>query len=117
MMKFLLLSFLVSVFVKFGVGPSSAVLQSKYPFSDVLFEQGDQYYGLHWNFTRESETIYFEVNVSTTGWVGFGLSTNGLMPGSDVIMGWVDEDNSFFHVSIKLYLLLAASHKQNVLVL
>ena len=99
-MNFFLLSFHVGVFVILGIGLTSTALKSKYPFSEVLFEQGDQYYGLHWNFTKESETIYFAVNVSTNGWVGFGLSPNGLMPGSDLIMGWVDGDSSFFHVSI-----------------
>jgi hypothetical protein len=74
-------------------------LQAKYPFSSVLFDQQNQYYALYWNFTRSTESIYFAVNVSTTGWVGFGLSPNGQMPGSDVVMGWVTNDGTWFHVS------------------
>ena len=76
-------------------------LQAKYPFSVVLLDDGEEYYGLHWNFTRSTESIYFAVNVSTTGWVGFGLSPilNGAMTGSDLIIGWVDGENSYFHVS------------------
>ena len=70
-----------------------------YPFSLVLFDQNNQYYGLHWNFTRETQSIYFAVNVSTTGWVGFGLSPNGQMPASDVVIGWVNGGESYFHVS------------------
>lgn len=96
------LSFVVCVYLNIGVGVSFAAhsdLHSEYRFEVVLFEQGDQYYDLHWNFTKESETIYFAVNVSTIGWVGFGLSPNGLMPNSDVVMGWVDGENTFFHVS------------------
>ena len=75
-------------------------LQAKYPFSEVLLDEGDEYYALHWNFTRSTESIYFAVNVSTTGWVGFGLSPNGQMTGSDVVIGWVkDNGNAYFHVS------------------
>ena len=71
----------------------------EYPFSLVLYDQNNQYYGLHWNFTRETQSIYFAVNVSTTGWVGFGLSPNGQMPASDVVIGWVSGGQSYFHVS------------------
>ena len=75
-------------------------LGAKYPFSVVLLDQDGQYYSLHWNFTRSTEAIYFAVNVSTTGWVGFGLSPNGQMPGSDVVIGWVsDQGNAYFKVS------------------
>ena len=84
-----------------GLGAAARVdLQAKYPFSQVLFDQSGQYYGLHWNFSRSTETIYFAVNVSTTGWVGLGLSPNGQMPGSDVVIGWVsDTGEGYFHVS------------------
>ena len=78
---------------------AAADLRDKYPFSVVLFNQGEQYYELHWNFTRATETIYFAVNVSTTGWVGFGLSPTGAMVGSDVVIGWVDGENTYFAVS------------------
>ena len=81
-------------------------LQAKYPFSLVLFDQQEQYYGLHWNFTRSTERIYFAVNVSTTGWVGFGLSPDGQMPGSDVVIGWVSNAGQFFWVSHKIILRL-----------
>ena len=76
-------------------------LQINYQFSLVLFDQGDQYYGLHWSFDRSTEAIYFAVNVSSTGWVGFGLSPNGQMPGSDVVIGWVSNSGeAYFHVSV-----------------
>ena len=78
---------------------AAADLRAKYPFSTVLFNQGEQYYELHWSFTRATETIYFAVNVSTTGWVGFGLSPTGAMVGSDVVIGWVAGENTNFAVS------------------
>ena len=71
-------------------------LEEEYRFSAIL----DDGYTLHWNFDLQQQTIAFAVNVSTTGWVGFGLSPNGQMPQSDVVIGWVDNDgNSQFHVS------------------
>ena len=84
------------------VAAAHADLQSKYPFSTVLFNRGDQFYELHWNFTRATETIYFAVNVSTTGWVGFGLSPTGNMIGSDVVIGWVNGEDTFFHVRVAI---------------
>ncbi len=68
----------------------------RYPFSVTLSE--NEYY-LYWNFSQTDETIQFAVSVKTTGWVGFGISPNGQMPGSDVVIGWVDGDESYFHVS------------------
>ena len=71
-------------------------LEEEYRFSAIL----DNGYKLHWNFDLEQQMIAFAVNVSTTGWVGFGLSPNGQMPGSDVVIGWVDNDGNIqFHVS------------------
>ncbi|XP_064399035.1 DBH-like monooxygenase protein 2 homolog [Halichondria panicea] len=62
-------------------------LNEEYRFSADLSPS----YKLHWSFDLQAGTIAFAVNVSTTGWVGFGLSPNGQMPGSDVIIGWVDQ--------------------------
>ena len=84
-----------------GLAGAAAVdLQDKYPFSKVLLDEGGQYYELHWNFSRSTESIYFAVNVSTTGWVGLGLSPNGQMPGSDVVMGWVNSTAGQAHFSV-----------------
>ena len=74
---------------------------SKYPFSRVLYDDEGQYYGLHWNFNIAAKTIHFAVNVSTSGWVGFGVSPTGQMPGSDVVIGWIAENgNIYFHVGL-----------------
>ena len=74
-----------------------------YPFSAVLRSDpinGDPLYTLHWNFSVAEETITFAVNVATNGWVGFGISPNGGMVNSDVVVGWVNDDGeAFFHVS------------------
>ena len=74
-------------------------LREKYPFSVSLLSDANRgYYTLHWNFTREQSTIYFAVNVSTTGWVGFGLSPTGGMVNSDLVIGWVDNGATYFKV-------------------
>uniref|UniRef100_A0A1X7UJB8 DOMON domain-containing protein n=1 Tax=Amphimedon queenslandica TaxID=400682 RepID=A0A1X7UJB8_AMPQE len=69
-------------------------LTSIYPFNVALDQDN---YWLYWNFSKTSEVIKFAVKVQTTGWIGFGLSSNGQMPGSDVVIGWVDGSSKYFH--------------------
>lgn len=81
----------------FAAGEGSD-LHNRYRFSRMLDKEGR--YWLHWSFDSEAETISFAVNVETTGWVGFGLSPNGQMPQSDVVIGWVDGNGApHFQVS------------------
>ena len=81
---------------------ASTNLRKKYPFSFSLLSDATSrsYYTLHWNFTREQNTIYFAVNVSTTGWVGFGLSPTGGMVNSDLVIGWVNNGAVYFKVKL-----------------
>jgi hypothetical protein len=44
----------------------------------------------HWNFSKIE--LIGEVHVKTQGWVGFGLSPNGGMDGSDVFVAWIQSD-------------------------
>ena len=69
-------------------------LRGDYRFSATADDNGQ--YGIYWNFDLDTETISFAVRVNTTGWVGFGLSSNGGMPGSDVVIGWVDHTGKVF---------------------
>ena len=99
LMKFFAVTLLCSV-----IALGAANLQGRYPSNAVLLDEGGLYYELHWNYVSSTETISFAVNVSTTGWVGFGLSPTGSMTGSDVVIGWVsDEGKGYFHVSWKKY--------------
>ena len=75
--------------------PAEEDFERKYPFSATLHEG---FYHLYWNFSTVDETIQFAVKVKTTGWVGFGISPNGQMPRSDVIIAWVDGEKTNFHV-------------------
>ena len=84
-MKCLPLPVLLLLFLHCAIGAHD--LNEEYRFSADLSPS----YKLHWSFDLPAGTIAFAVNVSTTGWVGFGLSPNGQMPGSDVIIGWVEQ--------------------------
>ena len=75
-------------------------LSNSYTFSTTLYDQDGDTYVLHWNFSPVERTIAFAVNVSTTGWVGFGISPNGGMVNSDIVMGWVSNGRAYFHVSL-----------------
>lgn len=54
-------------------------------------------YRLYW--TINEPDIVFEVHVRTHGYVGFGFSRDGTIYGADMIIGWVDQKHTFFHVS------------------
>ena len=71
-------------------------LATEYAFTANLHES----YELFWSYDLDAKTISFAMRVRTEGWVGFGISPNGQMPGSDVVIGWVDADGKvFLHVS------------------
>ena len=76
-------------------------LEQNYNYHATLDDQGK--YILYWNFDLVREDITFAVRVQTTGWIGFGLSPNGQMPQSDVVIGWVDGQESYFNVSCLLH--------------
>ena len=87
---------LLLVLVSQSSAQSSADLSSIYQFNASLHER----YTLHWSINNDAQTIRFAVRVRTTGWVGFGISPNGQMPQSDVVIGWVDSaGRSYFDVS------------------
>ncbi|VDI10952.1 Hypothetical predicted protein [Mytilus galloprovincialis] len=51
--------------------------------------------GSYWLFWKTNTThITFETHVKTKGYVGFGLSSNGKMFPSDVVVGWVDSNGT-----------------------
>ena len=91
MKHFLLLSAICCVCC-LGLGTQ---FRERYPFF-ISLSNGN--YEMYWSFSSADETIQFAVRVKTTGWVGFGISPNGQMPGSDVIIGWVDGNKAYFHV-------------------
>ena len=86
-LAFLLVIFAVLPWPSLQTG-HDAQLSEKYDFFANL--DGEGMYDLYWRSDLVAETISFAVHVNTTGWVGFGLSPNGQMPDSDVVIGWVD---------------------------
>ena len=89
---------------------STANLTKKYQHFATLDELGS--YKLYWSVDRKDESISFAVEVQTTGWVGFGISSgNGKMKGSDLVIGWVKDCKGYLTVSndlgyeVKLHLL------------
>ncbi|XP_078510070.1 putative DBH-like monooxygenase protein 2 [Lissotriton helveticus] len=44
---------------------------------------------LRWDFNKTTEEITFDLQVKTTGWIGFGLSPGGGMTGADIVIGGV----------------------------
>ena len=73
---------------------NATALSTNYPFHIALSTHPalTYQYDLYWKVDLEEEFIHFAINVSTTGWIGFGLSPNGQMPGSDVLIGWISDD-------------------------
>ena len=71
-------------------------------FGTPLVFSGSPLYELYWNVTGDN--ITFAVRVQTQGWVGFGISPNGLMLDSDVVMGFVDDNTGAVTISVSGYL-------------
>ncbi|XP_068810334.1 putative DBH-like monooxygenase protein 2 [Struthio camelus] len=50
---------------------------------------------LRWDH-NEQELMTFELQVLTTGWVAFGFSPHGKLPGSDIVMGGIFPNGSIY---------------------
>ena len=90
--------FFVALLVAVSLQQAAALqsLEEKYPYSAVL----DEGMKLHWRFDLKKQNITFAVNVSRYGWLGFGISPDGWMINSDIVIGWVNKDGKAqFHVS------------------
>ncbi|NXS70997.1 MOXD2 protein, partial [Pandion haliaetus] len=48
----------------------------------------------------EQELMTFELQVHTTGWVAFGFSPHGLLPGSDIVTGGVFPNGSIYFLML-----------------
>jgi hypothetical protein len=51
----------------------------------------DGFYIFNWNINKTSGEIIFNLDVATSGWVGIGISKDGSMSNSDIIMGYIDK--------------------------
>ena len=75
------------------LGPASRLRYSRFlDPSNAVF--------LRWDFDFEAETITFELQVRTAGWVGLGIRNRYTTVGSDLVVGGVLPDgNVYFSVS------------------
>jgi len=65
---------------------------------EITLDSSNKFH-LKWSFDHSKQQITFNVVVQTRGWIGFGISPNGGMTGSDLIIGWVDDNGlTHFHV-------------------
>lgn len=54
-------------------------------------------------WTIINQDITFEIQARTLGYVGFGFSPDGNLPGSDIAIGWVDRGQTYFQVSTAVH--------------
>ena len=69
-------------------------LSEQYTYNVQLDNEGR--YTMFYSYDTNLGIIRIAVLVQTTGWIGLGISPNGQMPGSDVVMGWVDRNGEAF---------------------
>ena len=89
MSVFCSLSFLAGLLlVQVNAHSHSDELSEQYTYNVQLDNEGR--YTMFYSYDTELSILRIAVLVQTTGWIGLGISPNGQMPGSDVVMGWVD---------------------------
>ena len=87
--------YLTIILLSFLPGGLSSIAPTTNDYTHSLELIGERY-NVFWKY--DSATITFEIHAKTLGWVGFGLSPNGGMAGSDVIIAWVNDGETFFSV-------------------
>ena len=65
-------------------------LSEQYTYNVQLDNEG--HYTMFYSYDSNLGILRIAVLVQTTGWIGLGISPNGQMPGSDVVIGWVDNN-------------------------
>lgn len=67
--------------------------------------------GIHWDhsvlmnddfrllWSTKYQDITFEIQVRTHGYIGFGFSRDGSRAGADIVIGWIDQGQTYFQVS------------------
>ena len=88
------LSFLATLFIVQINAHTHDELAEQYTYSVQLDTGG--HYTMFYSYDKDLNLLRIAVLVQTTGWVGLGISPNGQMPGSDVVIGWVDNDGTPF---------------------
>ena len=71
-------------------------LSQQYTYSVQLDTDHEGHYTMFYSYDKDLSILRVSVLVQTTGWIGLGISPNGQMPGSDVVIGWVDDNGRAF---------------------
>ena len=88
------LSFLVVLSIVQVNAHTHNELAEQYTYT-VQLDTGGRY-TIFYSYDKELSLLRIAVLVQTTGWIGLGISPNGQMPGSDVVIGWVDNNGTAF---------------------
>ncbi|XP_071335319.1 DBH-like monooxygenase protein 2 homolog [Trachinotus anak] len=62
----------------------------------MVYLDQDHLVCLKWGFDDLQGNIVFKLVVNTTGWIGFGMSPNGGMKGSDMVIGGFGPSGAYF---------------------
>ena len=87
-MNFKLTCLIISILI--GMIHSDPNPTMSYANKQVLAEPDN--YVLYWNYNATD--ITFEIHAKTTGWAGFGISPNGDMAKSNVILFWIGSNGN-----------------------
>ena len=85
-----------SLAVLIAVPPIHCNLQPTESFTHSASLAPNGHFKLFWKY--DDKTITFEVHAKTKGYVGLGISPNGGMSNSDIVIGWVKDGKVYFTV-------------------
>lgn len=63
-----------------------------YTHSWIVDQEQPELYQMFSKLVDKDQFIQFELHCKTNGWLGFGLSPNGDMPGADIVIAWIDQN-------------------------
>ncbi|CAF0926013.1 unnamed protein product, partial [Brachionus calyciflorus] len=93
LLKLLILAYFFTLNESKGLTPLRPSEEYKFSLNVDDFDQS--LFKLFWK-PIENDEIQFELHCKATGWIGFGLSPNGGMAGSDIAIGWVDSNGQSY---------------------
>ena len=96
MPQFACLSFLAILITVQANAHTHRELSEQYTYRVELDTNGRINYTMFYDYDEDLSTLQIALLVQTTGWIGLGFSPNGRLPGSDIMVGWVDEDGTIF---------------------
>lgn len=84
--KFLYLFIVLACILVLACNSPAAQAQG-WTYEEVLSNSDEYGYVVRWTPNYEEEAVAFQLEVQTRSYVGFGLSKNGVMVGSDIVIG------------------------------